>query len=81
MDPAGFTYKRHEPEKTVLYKIVREHWKTFVEFAQARDPRGNGLPRYVKKAFEAYLDCGILQHGFVRVRCPGCGHDSIVPFS
>jgi len=76
-----FRYERHEPEKSVLYRIVREHWKTFLRFAEERDPRGIGLPRYVRNAFEEYLRCGILQHGFVRVRCPGCGDDSLVPFS
>ena len=75
------TYRRHEPEKTVLYRIVRENLKTFLEFAENRDPRGYGLPKYVRNAFEAYLECGVIQHGFIRVRCPGCGHDGIVPFS
>jgi hypothetical protein len=74
-------YRRHEPEKTLLYRLVQEHWRTFAAFAQDRDPSGRGLPKYVRNAFEGFLDCGILQHGFVRVHCPGCGFDSVVPFS
>jgi hypothetical protein len=76
-----FAYRRHEPEKTVLYKIVQEQWKTFVRFAEERDPRGVGLPKYVRNAFEEFLRCGILQYGFMRVHCPGCGKDFLVPFS
>jgi hypothetical protein len=29
----------------------------------------------VKDEFDAFLECGILAHGFVRLRCGECGHD------
>ena len=74
-------YRRHEPEKTVLYEVVREHVNTFFELAAARSREGRGLPRYVKDAFLRYLKCGILAHGFIRVRCPDCGFDRAVAFS
>jgi hypothetical protein len=44
-------FRRHEPEKTALYQIVRENLNTFIEFADARSADGRGLPRYVKNAF------------------------------
>ena len=31
--------------------------------------------------FEAFLECGILAHGFLRLRCGDCGHDKLVAFS
>ena len=34
-----------------------------------------------KREFEAYLRCGILAHGFARVRCEGCAFERLVPFS
>ena len=40
-----------------------------------------GLPQFVKDEFEAYLDCGILAHGFLRLRCEGCTRDTLVAFS
>ncbi len=71
-------YKRREPEKTLLYRVVQEHLNTFLEhLAEA----GEGLPGYVESALEAYLDCGILQNGFARVRCGDCGHNRLVAFS
>ena len=74
-------YRRHDPEKTALYQIVRERMNTFFGLADARSGEGRGLPRYVKDAFCRYLKCGILAHGFLRVRCPGCGYDTVVAFS
>jgi hypothetical protein len=31
--------------------------------------------------FDAFLECGILAHGFLRLRCGDCGHDKLVAFS
>jgi Transposase zinc-binding domain len=40
-----------------------------------------GLPKFVKDEFDAFLECGILAHGFLRLRCAGCTHDKLVAFS
>jgi hypothetical protein len=80
MVPA-YGYHRHEPEKTLLYRVVQENLETFLQAAALRDPGGVGLPRYVEQTFRRFLRCGILQNGFVRVRCPGCGFNSLVAFS
>ncbi len=39
------------------------------------------LPEFVKDEFEAFLGCGILAHGFLRVRCVDCAHEKLVAFS
>jgi hypothetical protein len=30
---------------------------------------------------DAFLECGILAHGFLRLRCGECGHDKLLTFS
>ena len=42
---------------------------------------GTGLPPFVKDEFDAFLECCILAHGFLRLRCGDCGHDELVAFS
>jgi len=39
------------------------------------------LRSIIPKTIYKYLDCGILEHGFARVRCPQCGNDFFVAFS
>jgi ribosomal protein S27E len=39
------------------------------------------LPKYVRSEFEAYLKCGRLEYGFLRVRCEDCHHEHLVAFS
>jgi len=76
---AGVRWRR-EPERTVLHEVVRGHLQTFLAEARERS-EGAGLPRFVEREFERYLDCGILAHGFARVRCGGCKHEFLVAFS
>jgi len=42
---------------------------------------GSGLPRFVVAEFERSLRCGILAHGFARVRSIACGDELLVAFS
>ncbi|TFH49994.1 MAG: hypothetical protein E4H01_03190 [Lysobacterales bacterium] len=39
------------------------------------------MTRFVRKEFEAYLRCGRLEHGFLRVKCIRCRHEHLVAFS
>jgi len=77
---AGVRYQRHEPEKTLLHRIVREHLATFLVEAQDRYPSGE-LPRFIRAESERYLRCGLLCYSFVRVRCSICHDELLVAFS
>ena len=72
-----FGYERHRPEQTVLYQTVAEHWPKFRELSE----QAGGLPRFVTSEFEAYLRCGLLEHGGVLLECEGCGQRRVVAFS
>jgi hypothetical protein len=71
-------YARHEPEKTLLHEVVREQLEGFLAAASARD---RPVPRFVEQELRAFLRCGILAHGFLRLHCDDCGHDRLVAFS
>jgi len=71
-------YARRRPEESVLYGVVQAELETFL--ARARR-RGHPVPRFVEREFRAYLECGVLAHGFLRLHCDGCGYDRLVPFS
>jgi hypothetical protein len=46
--------------------------------AELRDTDGRRLPRYVDRELAEYLRCGILSHGFARVRCQACNDELLV---
>jgi hypothetical protein len=33
---------------------------------------GAGLPEFIAREFREFLTCGVLAHGFARVRCERC---------
>ena len=72
-------YERRRPEGTLLHRLVREHLETSLAQVQART--GTGLPEFVRDEFEAFLECGILAHGFLRVRCVDCANEKLVAFA
>jgi hypothetical protein len=70
-------YERHQPEQTVLYQVVAEHWPAFLERAEEM----GGLPRFVEREVDEYLRCGILDYGCLHLVCQHCGFDRLVAFS
>ena len=63
---------------TVLHGVVQEHLETFLAAAAARTD-GVGLPHFIEREFRAFLRCGLLVHGFLRVRCDACAFERLVP--
>ncbi|MFT5359049.1 MAG: hypothetical protein ACI9KE_006292 [Polyangiales bacterium] len=49
-------------------------------FRERAEAQG-GMPKFVEEEFDAYLRCGILEHGLVQLACRGCGHEMVVGFS
>ena len=52
---------------------MQQHAATFFEqtgLAVVAD-----LPQFVRDEFDAFLECGMLAHGFLRLRCGDCSHD------
>ena len=70
--------ERHQPQETVLYRVVREHLETFLRTARERH---GGLPKFIERTFRAYLKCGLPEFGFAHVKCGSCGHQNVVAFS
>lgn len=70
-DGASVHYEHHVSEQTALYRLVQQHAATFVALAEAA--AGADLPQFVKDEFDVSLECGILAHGFLRLRCGDCG--------
>ena len=74
----NIAYQRHLPEKTLLYQLVEVHYPALIDQLAQQD---KSLPDYVRREFEAYLKCGRLEHGFLRVRCHKCRFERLVAFS
>lgn len=36
------------------------------------------MPEFIKDEFDAFFECGILDHGFLRLRYDDCAHEKLV---
>src|SRR5881628_742447 len=57
---------------------VAGHLETFL--AHQRE-RGREVPHFVEREMRAYLSCGVLACGFLRLQCESCGKDRLLPLS
>ena len=75
-------YQPRVPQATPLYRLVASHYADVRDAWEERFEAHYGFWRgAAEKAVGAYLDCGILDHGFARVRCGGCHAEYLVAFS
>jgi hypothetical protein len=56
-------YKPRSPEKTVLFEVVKKHYKTW------HKKNEKPVPFYIDKEFKQYFQCGILAHDFACAHC------------
>ena len=73
-----YTYRRRQPEATVLYKTLAANVETFLA---DREAEGRPVPERVAKELRDYLTCGVIQYGFVRVVCPTGDYETAVGYS
>ena len=73
-------YVPRSPTTGVLYGVVSTHLSELLTAVDAQTD-GGSLPEVVVGEFRKFLRCGVLAHGFARVRCGDCAFERLVPFS
>src|SRR5438128_1432672 len=65
-------YRPRNPEDSLLYRTIAGHLETFLAGQQER---GREVPQFVEREMRAYLSCGVLACGFLRLQCRSFGKD------
>ncbi len=75
-------YRRRHPRATSLYQLLDVHYETVKGVWEERFERRYGFWRGLYDAAVAkYLDCGLFESGFARVKCTRCPAEFLVAFS
>ena len=75
-------YRPRKPEASPLWQLVTHHAGAFLDVYDDRYAARYGpLRAVVPRALESFQRCGVLAHGFARVRCPDCRHEYLLAFS
>jgi hypothetical protein len=75
-------YRPRNPRATSLYRLLEAHYETVKGLWEERFERRYGFWRgFYDTAVARYLDCGLFESGFARVRCTSCPNEFLVAFS
>lgn len=75
-------YRPRSPKETLFYQVIGGHFPQFLKKLEDQSGEASvSLPDYVQAEFDAYLKCGILEYGFVKMACLDCKATLLVPLS
>ncbi len=75
-------YRARNPRATPLYRLVDRCYDEVKGQWEERFERRYGFWRgFVEEQVQRYLDCGLYENGFARVRCPDCCEEYLLAFS
>jgi hypothetical protein len=81
--PACITqYRARNSRATPLYRLFETHFEEVRGQWEDRFERRFGFWRgFVDEQIGRYLDCGLFENGFARIRCPECAAEYLFAFS
>ena len=75
-------YRARHPRTTPLYRLVETLYDEVKGLWEERFERRYGFWRgIVDEQVRRYLDCGLFENGFARIRCPDCHSEYLLAFS
>jgi hypothetical protein len=75
-------YRPRRPRASPLYRLLDRHFRTLSLVWDERFAATGGAWRAViPKVVDQFLACGLLDHGFARIRCDACTHEYLLAFS
>ncbi len=75
-------YRARNPRATPLYRLVEAHFDEVKGLWVERFERRCGFWRsFIDEQVLRYLDCGLFENGFARIRCPECAEGYLLAFS
>ena len=75
-------YRARSPRATPLYRLFETHFEEVRGQWEERFERRFGFWRgFVDEQVRRYLDCGLFENGFARIRCPDCAEEYLLAFS
>jgi hypothetical protein len=75
-------YSKRKPRGSPLFQCLSDHWEAFSgQHQDLFEDQDGPLRRRHQVVIGQFMECGLMDFGFVRVRCGDCGHELLLPFS
>jgi hypothetical protein len=80
--PAPAIYRPHQARKTALYQLVEKYYEDVKAQWEDRFEKKYGRWRgFIDYVVWRYLDCGVEEAGFARLKCDSCGREKLLTLS
>ncbi len=81
-NPALALYRPRQPRKTALYQLLEAYYEDVKAAWEDRFEKTFGYWRgFVDAVVARYLDCGVPEAGFARLKCDACGSERLLTLS
>ena len=75
-------YSKRQARESPLFQLLQDHWRDFTaEYSEYFEPEFGYLRTRVETVVGQFLECGLLDFGFARIRCEQCKLELFLPFS
>jgi hypothetical protein len=75
-------YRPRRPRESALYRLTEQHLETFKQVYDERFAQRYGFwSAEIERTLLGFLDCGVPESGFARVRCDACRREFLVALS
>ena len=81
-NPALALYRPRQPQNSALYQLLEAYYEDVKVLWEERFERKYGFWRgFVDAVVARYLDCGVAEAGFARLKCDDCGSERLLTLS
>ena len=75
-------YSKRQARVSPLFQLLQDHWGDFTaEYGEYFEPQVGSLRTRIETVVGQFLECGLLDFGFARIRCEQCKLELFLPFS
>jgi hypothetical protein len=75
-------YRPRQARKTPLYQLVEKYYEDVKAVWEDRFEKKYGRWRgFIDNVIWRYLDCGVEEAGFARLKCDSCGLEKLLSYS
>ena len=80
--PSLALYRPRQARQTPLYQLLETYYEDVKALWEERFEKTYGYWRgFVDAVVARYLDCGVPEAGFARLKCDSCGAEKLLGFS
>ncbi len=81
-NPALALYRPRQPQNSALYQLLEAYYEDVKALWEERFEKKYGFWRgFVEAVVARYLDCGVAETGFARLKCDDCGSERLLTLS